>query len=330
MHVSLLNLPATMQSAVCNHYGSPALINIVQTPLPTLPADGIFVRNHATCVTSADARIRAARFPRGFGVLGRFAFGMRAPRQPILGSCFSGVVQAVGSNVHDVAVGTRLCGMTGMALGCHAEFVVVQRGTAYAIVPDNVTHHQAAGILFGGTTALVFLRDVAKLAPGERLLVIGASGAIGTAAVQLARIMGADVTGVTSTANVELVRDLGAHHVVDYTAQDVRRLPERYNVVLDTVGNLTIADGRRLLAPGGRLALAVANLGQMLAASVLPGIHSATAAERATDVSELLSRIAEGQLRTVIDSIVPLSAIASAHQRVDSGHKVGNLVVDVA
>ncbi len=330
MSAPIPDLPSTMQAAACNTYGSPALINLVQTPLPALPADGILVRNHATCVSSADARIRAARFPRGFGIPGRLAFGLRAPRQPILGSCFSGMVHAVGNSVHDVAIGSRLCGMTGLSLGCHAEYVVVRHGKAYAHVPDVVTHHQAAGILFGGTTALVFLRDVAKLAHGERLLVIGASGAIGTAAVQLGRIMGANVTGVTSTLNVNLVRKLGAHHVVDYTAQDVGSLPERYDVVLDTVGNLSIADGRRLLAPGGRLALAVADLAQMLTATLLPKVYAASAAERASDVAELVQHLAEGRLRTVIDAIVPLSSIASAHQRVDSGRKVGNLVVDMA
>jgi len=330
MSAQIPDLPATMQVASCTVYGSPAHITIAQTNLPTLPANGILVRNHATCVTSADVRIRAARFPRGFGLLGRLAFGLRAPRQPVLGGCFSGVVHAVGKDVHDVAIGRRLCGMTGMALGCHAEYVLVRQGTCYARVPDGVTHHQAAGITFGGSTAMVFLRNVTKLKAGDRLLVIGASGAIGTAAVQLGRIMGADVTGVTSTPNVELVRDLGAHRVIDYTAANLASIKERYDVVLDTVGNLSIRDGRRLLAPGGRLALAVASLGQMLASVVLPDVYSATAAERASDIAALLDYVATGRLRTVIDAIVPLSSIASAHQRVDTGRKIGNLVVDMA
>lgn len=320
----------TMQAAWFDAYGTASQVRIAHVPKPQVSNGTLLVRVLASCVSAADSRIRAARFPRGFGVLGRLAFGLRSPRQHILGGCYSGVVEAVGSNVHGLAVGTRLCGMTGMALGCHAEYVVVQEGSAYAIVPDAVTHQQAAGIVFGGTTAMYFLRDVAKVQAGERVLVIGASGAVGAAAVQLARIMGATVTAVTSGANASLMRELGAHTVIDYKAVNLANINETYNVVLDTVGNVKIASGRKLLATNGRLVLAAATLGQMVAASGIRGVYSSTAPERASDIAELLSLVSTGQLRTIIDAIVPLSAIASAHQRVDTGRKVGNLVVDMA
>jgi NADPH:quinone reductase-like Zn-dependent oxidoreductase len=315
---------ATMRAAVYERYGGPEVVRLVDVARPEPRGDEVRIRVEAVAVTSADARIRAARFPRGFAVPARVVFGVTRPRRTILGSCFSGVVDEVGSHVGDLSVGDRVCGTTGMCFGAHAEQVCVAAPRLVRL-PDNVTHEAAAGVVFGGTTALWFLRHKAGVGPGASVLVNGASGAIGTNAVQLAALADATVTGVTSAANLELVRDLGAAHVIDHTARGLGEVTDRYDVVLDTVGNLTIATGRRLLADGGRLVLAVAPLGQTLRAR--RDVIAGPAPDRTEHVATLVDLVASGALRVVNHPVMPLDDIVAAHRLVDSGHKVGNVVV---
>jgi NADPH:quinone reductase-like Zn-dependent oxidoreductase len=191
--------------------------------------------------------------------------------------------------------------------------------------PTGVTHEDAAGLLFGGTAALYFLRDRASARSGTSVLVNGASGAVGTNAVQLARHLGARVTGVTSAANTELVTDLGADRVIDHDQTDVAGLAERFDVVLDTVDNLTIATGRRLLTPDGVLVLAVPSLGDQIRAR--GNVVAGSAPERVEDFDHLLGLLAAGDLAVVHDRTFALDDIVEAYRRVDSGHKVGNIVV---
>lgn len=315
-----------MKAAVVERYGAPEVAQIREVPTPRPGKGRVLVRVHAAAVTSADGRIRAARFPRGFGPMARLAFGVRRPRRPILGGVFSGVVEEVGPGVTDVSVGETVCGMTGVGMGTHAELVVA-RADKLARKPAEVSHADAAGLLFGGSAALHFLHD--RVRPGDRVLVNGASGAIGTAAVQLARRLEGVVTGVCSAANADLVRDLGAEAVIDYRTTPLTEVSERFDVVLDTVGNVSIADGRALLKPGGRLLLAVAGLGATLRASLTPGdaVFAGPAPESPEAFTQLLDLVASGDLRVVVEQTLPLADIAEAHRRVDSGHKVGNLVV---
>jgi NADPH:quinone reductase-like Zn-dependent oxidoreductase len=251
---------------------------------------------------------------------------LRGPRRAVLGSAYSGVIAEVECDVGGLAVGDTVCGMPGMRLGAHAEYLAVRADTV-SLRPRTVTDDDAAGVLFGGGTALHYLRDRARLSRGESLLVIGAAGAIGTNAVQLARYWGAEVTAVTSAANAALVRSLSAQQVIDYRQQPVERIGERFDVVLDAVGNLSIPAGRRLLKPGGRLLLAVADLGQLLQArgNVLAG----PASESAAHADYLLGLLADRKLRVVHDSQFPLEEIVAAHRRVDTGRKVGNVVVRI-
>lgn len=334
-----------MRAAVVRRYGGPEVVAIAEVPDP-VPAPGeVLVRVAAATVNSGDARIRGARFPRGFGLLGRLALGLRGPRRPVLGVVFSGTVEAVGADASgrrgasaaaarggeasaltaaELAVGDRVCGMTGARMGAHAELVSVPV-SRLARVPDSVSHDDAAGVLFGGATARYFLRDKAGLRSGERVLVIGASGAVGTNAVQLAKHLGAEVTAVASARNAALLAELGADHVVDYRTTPVGRLGERFDVVFDAVGELSPATGRPLLREGGRLLLVVATLGQMLAAR--GAVKTGTSPERPEDFAALLALVADGRLRVVAEPALPLERIAEAHARVDSGRKVGNLVV---
>jgi NADPH:quinone reductase-like Zn-dependent oxidoreductase len=313
-----------MRAAVVTRYGPPDVVRVVDVPVPAPRAGEVLVRVGAAAVTSGDARIRAARFPPGFAIPARLALGLRGPRRPILGSACAGVVERVGDGVTAVTPGTRVCGMAGLRMGAHAECVALP-ATAITATPSHVRDDLAAGVLFGGSAALFFLRDKARIGPGMSVLVNGASGAIGTSAVQLARRAGARVTGVTSGRNATLVQDLGATRVVDYTRQAVTALDERFDVVFDTVGNLTAATGRRLVRDGGTLILAVAGLGDLLTAR--RGVVAGTAPERADDFAHLVQLVADGQLKVVIDAVFPLDDIQEAHRRVDSGRKCGNILV---
>jgi NADPH:quinone reductase-like Zn-dependent oxidoreductase len=313
-----------MRAAVVDRYGPPEVVRVAEVPRPEPGAGAVLVRVKAVAVTSADSRIRGARFPAGFGVPARLAFGITRPRRPILGSSFSGIVEEVGSRSQSIEPGDAVCGMTGTKLGAHAEYVVAPV-SRLARRPPGVSDEDAAGVLFGGTAALFLLRDKASVGPGASVLVNGASGAIGTNAIQLAKHLGATVSGVTSAANADLVAGLGADRIIDHTETDLTRLPERFDVVLDAVGNLSIASGRRLLTDGGVLLLAVAGLGDTIRAR--GNIVAGSAPERVDDFEHLLRLVDDGALTVVHDRTLQLDDIVEAHRRVDSGHKVGNIVV---
>jgi len=311
-----------MRAAVVERYGPPEVVSVVERPAPVAGKGQALVRVHATVVNSGDARIRGCRFPPGFTLPGRLALGWRGPRQGVLGVVYSGVVEAVGAGVHGVAVGDEVCGMTGAAFGAHAELVAA-RADRMVPKPAEVAHDQAAAILFGGSTARHFLRDLTG--PGRRVLVNGASGAVGTAAVQVAHLAGSHVTGVCSARNADLVRSLGADEVVDRAVQPVAGLAERYDVVLDTVGNLDRRSGRRLLAPGGVLVLVAAGLVDTVLAR--GNVRAGVSSEDPVAFAWLLGRVAAGELRAVVDRSLPLSRVVEAHRLVDTGHKVGAVVV---
>ena len=313
-----------MRAAVFTEYGPPSVVTVTNYPIPSPAKNEVRVKVATTAVTAADSRIRAANFPKGFGMLARLIFGIRAPRRTVLGAVFAGVVDAVGAEVTDFAVGDRVCGMTGAKFGAHADYVCA-KVTKVAAIPEPVADDQAAGILFGGTTALTYLRDKAAVTPGTTVLVNGGSGAVGTNAIQLARHYGAHVTAVTSTGNVQLMRDLGAEQVIDYTTTELKTISNQFDVVFDAVGNITIESGRRMLTSDGVLLLAVASLGQTLKAH--GKVKAGPASERAADFTTLLELAARGELRAVIDSSYPLADIAAAHARVDTGRKVGNVLV---
>ncbi|WP_295033761.1 NAD(P)-dependent alcohol dehydrogenase [uncultured Microbacterium sp.] len=308
-------------------YGPPSVVRIETVADPVAGRGEVLVRVMASTVNSGDARIRGARFPRGFALPGRLALGLRGPRASVLGVVFAGVVEATGAGADGVAVGDRVCGMTGARMGAHAELVAVSASRLVRIA-DEVSFDDAAGVLFGGTTALYFLRDRAAVRSGERVLVVGASGAVGTNAVQLAKHLGATVTAVTSAGNAELARELGADRVIDYRVDPIAALGdrgERFDVVFDTVGVLSPATGRPLLAEGGRLLLAAATLGEIVTAR--GPVKTGTAPQRTEDFTTLLELVGSGALRVVRDGALALDRLAEAHARVDAGRKVGNLVL---
>lgn len=317
-----------MRAAYVARYGPPEHVSIVELPVPEPGPGEVLVRVEACAVTAGDARMRAGRFPRGFGLPARLAIGLRGPRRHVLGVVLSGTVERVGPGAARFAAGDSVAGMTGARCGAHAEYAVL-RESALAALPDGVSHEGAAGVLFGGTTALHFLRERAGVAPGMSVLVNGASGAVGTSAVQLAAHFGAEVTAVTSAPNRELVSRLGAARTVDYRETPVERigdrLGERFDIVFDAVGNVSRAEGLRLAKPEGSVILAVAGLAETITARgrVLAG----SSPERAEDFALLLGLLAEGRLDPVTEVLGGLDAVPEAHRRIDTGRKVGNLVV---
>lgn len=313
-----------MRAVVVDRYGPPSVAELTALPSPVPKPDQVLVRVAAVAVTAGDARIRAARFPHGMATLGRLALGLRGPRSTVLGMAVSGTVEALGSGRTGFAIGDGVVGLAGGRLGGHAELVAIE---AKRLVhkPAAVPHDAAAAAIFGGTTAMHFLHDVAGLRAGQEVLVIGASGAVGSSAVQLARLAGARVTGVTSGRNAELVRRLGADEVVDYTATDPVALGRRFDVIIDAVGTLTPATARGLVREGGTAVLAVAGLGEMLQSR--GPIRTGTAPGSAALVGRLMPLLERGELDPVIQESLPLAQIVRAYEIVDSGRKVGNVIV---
>lgn len=315
---------STMRAAVVDRYGPPEVVHVETVTRPPVAPGELGVRVLAAPVTSGDARIRGARFPHGFGFPARLALGITRPRRRILGMTFAGVVEGVGAGVDGFRPGELVCGMTGTRMGTHAEFVVVPADRV-ARIPEGVGAEDAAGLLFGGTTALHFLRDRASVAPGKSVLINGASGAVGTSAVQLAKHFGGVVTGVTSGANASLVADLGADDVIDYTVTDWATAGRRFDVVLDCVGNITMESGRKMLTESGVLCLAVAGLRETVRAR--GNVVAGPAPERVEDYETLLALVGSGALKVVHGGAFPLGEIVNAHRLVDTGHKVGNVLV---
>lgn len=322
-----------MRAIVCPRYGAPEVLEWAELPTPTPAPHELRVRVLATTVNSADWRVRACALPPGFGLLGRLALGWHGPRQPVLGTEFAGIVDAVGPAVQRFRVGDAVFGYPGGRMGCHAEFVCVADHGPVAHVPQRLGMEHAAAMCFGGSTMLGFYRR-ARLAAGERVLVLGASGTVGTAAVQLARIQGAQVTAACSVPRMALMRRLGAQQCLDRHALDTAREAARYDVAVDCHGGRGIAPLLELLAPGGRLLLLTASLGELLQApwrGRLRGrrVIAGPVEERVDDVPALARLAALGLYTPVVGAVLPWGEFRQAHARVEDGHKCGSLVLRV-
>ena len=318
-----------MRAVVYEKYGTPEVLSLAQVAKPEPKDSEVRIRIHATTVTSGDVRLRKAD---PFAV--RLFFGLFNPRSPILGHEVAGVVEAVGSKVTRFHVGDRVFGSTGMRSGTYAEFICLPEDGAIAHTPENVPHGEAATLTVGVLTAQHFL-NAAKLQRGEHVLIHGASGSIGSAAVQLAKSMGATVTAVCSTANVELVRTLGADHVIDYKLEDFTKSGKTYDVIFSTVGRTTYAASKHLLSKNGRYITsegAASDYWHMLRSKLFGGhkVIGGVASDAAEGIKEVRSLVEAGKLRAVIDRHYPLQAIVEAHRYVEQGHKKGNVVIDVA
>lgn len=322
----------TMRAAVHREFGGPEVVRVEDVPRPALRPGDLLVRVHASTVSAADHRLRAKDLPRGMAPLAAAVVGARRPRRSILGTDAAGVVTEVGSEVTAFRPGDRVVAMTGFG-GGHAEYVRMPATGTVARIPDGLSFEDAAALPFGALTALVFLRRAA-VAPGTRVLVVGGSGAVGSMTVQLAHDLGAHVTAVTSGRDADLVRTLGADEVVDREQDDVTRRAARYDVVVECAGRTPVRRLARLLRPGGRLLLVVADLPGMLAAPwhawrARGRAYSGSPRTTGADMAHVMMLAEAGRLRPVVDRVVDLDDVVAAHRYVDAGRKRGAVVLRI-
>lgn len=322
-----------MKAVVYESYVSPDVLQLKEVEKPTPKDNEVLIKIHATTVTSGDWRVRSLQVPVGFGLIMRLVFGISKPKQPILGSELAGVIESVGKAVKKFKVGDQVFAFSDAAMGCYAEYKCMPEDGAVTSKPPHLTFEEAAALSFGGTTALDFLRR-GKLQTGETVLVNGASGSVGTAAVQLAKYFGAEVTGVCSTANVELVIALGASHVIDYTKEDFTQKGKTYDVIVDTVGTAPFSRSKNSLKDGGRLLMMLAGLPDLLqipwvAMTSNKKVIAGPATVRVEDLHFLAGLAEAGTFKPVIDRSYPLEQIVDAHRYVDTGRKKGNVIITV-
>jgi NADPH:quinone reductase-like Zn-dependent oxidoreductase len=316
-----------MKAAIFEKYGPPEVLQVKDITMPVPGDNEILVKVINCAVTAADCRIRGSNFPKGFTLLARLAFGVFKPRNKILGSCFSGLVTDVGSAVTKFKVGDVVFGMTGMKFGAYAEYIVIDENKTVLKKPVHLSFEDAAALSFGGTTALFFLRDKVKIQKGHKILINGASGAVGTNAVQIAKYYGAVVTGVCSTTNVDFVKTLGADNIIDYTKQDLLSVDDKYDVILDTVGNISIDNGLKLLTEKGVFVVVVGALSDLL--SLNKKVVKGTASEKVEDLNFLADLVEQNKLRVVIDKVYSFENIVEAHRYASTGHKRGNVILQI-
>jgi NADPH:quinone reductase-like Zn-dependent oxidoreductase len=324
-----------MQAIVYQRYGPPQVLHLAQVPRPAPKADEILIKVHAAAVTRADCATRAANRNAGLLIsfISRLVSGLARPRQPILGSDFAGTVEALGPDTREFAVGDAVFGHTGFSFGAHAEYLCMSESARVAIKPAALSFEEAASLTDGGLNC-IWTYKVANLRQGQSILIYGASGAIGTAGVQLARVCGAEVTAVCNTRNFELVKSLGAKRLIDYTLEDFTRAPERYDFIFDAVGKLSFRQCEGSLKPGGTY-LATDGLQNLLFAMwtrrssdkkaqfAIPPRYSKP------DVQYLKELVDAGKFRPVVDRSYPMQQVVEACRYVETEQKVGNVILTI-
>jgi NADPH:quinone reductase-like Zn-dependent oxidoreductase len=305
-----------VKAVVCTRYGPPEVLQLQDVAKPAPGRKQVCIRVAATAVTSSDCYIRGLDLPLAYRLAARVALGLTAPRQPILGMVLAGQVESAGPDVTAFGEGDQVFGLDRHLFGAYAEYVCWPAGGVLAPLPAGLTYSEAAALPYGGLLALHYLRR-AHIRAGQRVVIYGASGAVGTSAVQLARHFGAEVTGVCGPANLELVKSLGAATVIDYTREDFACRGERYDVIFDAVGKR-------------KSAAALRNAGQALTrGGRCLSVDDGTPKLRASDLAVIAELAGAGALRPVIDRCYRLEQIAEAHRYVDGGHKRGNVIVTV-
>jgi NADPH:quinone reductase-like Zn-dependent oxidoreductase len=314
-----------MKAIVCTAYGSPDVLELREVAKPVPGDHDVLIKVHATTAHRGDVRIRRFDVPRGQRFMARLVLGFTRPKNPILGMELAGVVESVGKDVTLFKPRDEVFGFTGWGLGAYAEYACIRekprksvtKDGMLAMRPANMTLQEAAaGVATGAATALRVLRK-ANIKVGQKVLIYGASGSVGTYAVQLAKSLGADVTGVCSTANLELVGSLGADHVIDYTRQDFTEGGVTYDVVFDAVGKLSTSQGKKALKSNG----------------IYLDVHKDSGSGgggNPEDLAFLRTLIEAGKVRAVIDRCYRLEEVVEAHRYVEQGHKKGHVVVTVA
>ncbi|MEL7249887.1 MAG: NAD(P)-dependent alcohol dehydrogenase [Bacteroidota bacterium] len=325
---------STMKAIVCTSYGSPDYLEVQNRPLPTPAANEILVEVHASTVTKADTMMRQAQ-----PFVSRFFLGFSKPKHDVMGTGFAGTVVAIGNRVKTVQIGERVFGETGVTFGANAEYLTIAEDQVFNTIPEGVSFAEAATISDGPMTSYNFLTKLHQLQASEHILINGASGSLGTAGVQLAKLRGATITAVCSPKNADLVKSLGADYVIDYHTTDFTTTGHTYDVIYDTIGNRSFRDCKRALTPQGVYLTPVLRFGilaAMLAGSLGSGKKAkfdATGLQPAEILRPMLKELSylleKDQLKVIIDRTYPLVETPLAHAYVDGGHKRGNVIIEV-
>lgn len=323
-----------MKAVVFDRYGPPDVMRIVDLPRPVPGDDEVLIAIQASVATPPDCAFRSAN-----PFIIRLMFGLTRPRNNRLGTVLAGIVEAVGKNVTRFRPGDKVYGASDEAMGTYAEHFALKETAVLARIPERISFGEAAGLCEGFLTAMPFLRDEARLVPGQSILINGASGNIGSVAVQLAKVMGAEVTGVASARNRDLVLSLGADHFIDYGQHDFTAHKGRYDVIFDAVGKSSFSRAKPALQPQGIYMTTVPSLGiiiptlQARKAKGKKGLLATTGLrkpeDKLKDLNLLSEMIATGKLRCVIDRTYPLDKIAEAHAYVETGRKRGSVVIEM-
>ena len=324
-----------MKAIVYREYGSPDVLKLEEVEKPTPKDNELLIKIHATTVTATEATFR-----RGEPLIARLFTGLTKPKNTRLGEELAGEIEAVGKDVTRFKIGDQIFGTAGPEFGANAEYICLPEDGVLTIKPANMDYEEAASSVDGVLTALPFLRDTGNIQSGQKVLINGASGSVGAAAVQLAQVFGAEVTGVCSTSNVELVKSLGADKVIDYTQEDFTQSQETYDLIFDTVGKTSFARCKKTLKPNGIFLEAAINglglLPQVLWTAMFGSKKVKIAAtglrpegDRRKDLVFLKELIEAGKIKPVIDRCYPLEHIAEAHRYVATGHKKGNVVISL-
>jgi NADPH:quinone reductase-like Zn-dependent oxidoreductase len=326
-----------MKAYVCTQFGPPEVLVLREVQKPEPKDNEVLVKVEATTVSGADCNLRGRTYiPTGMGLVAKMMLGFKKPRIPVQGAVVAGTVVAAGKEIQRFAIGDRVFG-SGSQLGGYAEYACLQETGAIAIIPSNITFAEAAVLPYGALTALYFLREMAGIRPGQKVLINGASGGVGVYAVQLANYFGAEVTGVCSTGNAEFVRSLGAHDVIDYTLEDFRKTGRKWDIIFDmVVGKTSFTKSRGSLTDKG-VYLAVAgglnDMLQMIRTSITGGKKVKFGGGTSCEVTENLEFIArlveENKIKPVLDKTFSFDMMVEAHRYVESGQKKGNIAVTV-
>lgn len=321
-----------MRAIVYRKYGSPDELKLLELPKPEPMDDEVRIKIHATTVTMGDCEMRAFRMPAIVWLPVRFMFGLFRPKHKVLGQELSGVVDAVGKDVTNFSIGDEVFAPTQMKLGAYAEYICLPSDHAIAHKPKNMSFEEAATLPTGGLNALYFLRK-ANIKKGDHVLIVGAAGSIGTYAIQLAKHYGAEVTAVDKTFKLDVLRKLGADHVIDYTKEDFTQNKDTYDVIFDIVCKNKVKDCLASMKEGGRLLAANIEWSRLIrSVRKLDGgkrIITGVADYNVKDAERLKTLVEEGVLRSVIDKRYPLHKMPDAHRYVDKDLKTGNVVINI-
>ncbi|MBI0397347.1 NAD(P)-dependent alcohol dehydrogenase [Cyclobacterium marinum] len=321
-----------MKAIISTGYGSAEVLQVQEVRMPLPKENEVLIKIYAASVTRAGSMMRT-----GKPYIGRLFLGLLKPKNPIPGTGFAGVVESVGNGVRSFKVGDRVFGESLENYGTQAEYLCLPEDGIITTLPNNMTFEEAAPVCDGALTSINFLKELAEIKPGQKVLINGASGSLGTSAVQLAKYYGAEVTGICSTQNMELVKSLGVDHVIDYTKQNFSKNDQTYDIIYDTIGKLSFSACKSSLTEKGMYispVLGMPLLFQMLWTSIFGSKKAKFAATGLKPVAELKSLFKEvkeiietGKLKSIIDKSYPLEQVGNAHRYIDKGHKRGNVVL---